>query len=117
MVSDLQSLISKCRVYFAIQSTKEILTEFRPHLCPSDWRFIHAMKYMLQFVTTDLPSEQADYGYKLYLNEFLYWWMNNLDERLECDMLDLLCRLPYKVHSFDIHLKTFLPFLFTKISR
>lgn len=116
MQKSLESLISKCRVYFSISSTREILNEFRPMMCPGDSAFDQAMTCMALFLPTDLPPDQDNNGYLLWLDEMLYWWKNSSNRTFELSLIELLSRLPYEaIHNinFDVNL----PIMFTKILR
>jgi proteasome activator subunit 4 len=50
--------------YFSIESTQEMLDEFRPLLCPFDTALSDGMASLAHFLPTLLPPEQHDLGFK-----------------------------------------------------
>ncbi|XP_055341641.1 proteasome activator complex subunit 4A-like [Paramacrobiotus metropolitanus] len=71
----LRELIGFCRYYFPLSATQEMLDEFRPMLCPFDDQMSTAMDYLSMFLPTMLKPHQAQYGYELWLEEFLNIWL------------------------------------------
>lgn len=70
------SCVRSCRFYFSVDSTTEILEEFRPWLCPFDARFSTAMYYFAAFLPINQPVEYHNKGYKLWLEEFFSLWLH-----------------------------------------
>lgn len=50
--------------YFSVESTQEMLDEWRPLLCPFDMAMTDAMGYLSFFLPTLLPPEHHDMGFK-----------------------------------------------------
>lgn len=70
-------MIRVCRFYFPPNSTKEILEEVRPMLCPFDMIMQRAMVYLELFLPTALMPDQEEIGWRLWkdemLGEHIYW--------------------------------------------
>ncbi len=50
--------------YFPVESTQEMLDEWRPLLCPFDVTMIKGCYYFDLFLPTGLPPEHHDKGFK-----------------------------------------------------
>ncbi|KFM69249.1 Proteasome activator complex subunit 4, partial [Stegodyphus mimosarum] len=74
--SHLKALIRACRPYFSLESTQEILDEFRPFMCPFDSEMAKAMNYFELFLCTTLPPSEHHRGFKLWFDEFMEIWQN-----------------------------------------
>ena len=71
--------------YFPVESTKEMLEEWKPLLCPFDTAMLDGMDYFGEFLPTLMFPEQFNHGYKLWFDELLHIWLesrnnNQLDE-------------------------------------
>ncbi|XP_067680549.1 proteasome activator complex subunit 4-like [Haliotis asinina] len=72
----LKSVVRYCRVYFSLESTAEMLEEWRPLICPFDVTVIKALNYLELFLPTSLPPEHYDKGYKLWFDELVQLWLS-----------------------------------------
>ncbi|XP_078590168.1 proteasome activator complex subunit 4-like isoform X2 [Branchiostoma floridae x Branchiostoma japonicum] len=72
----IKNVVRMCRVYFSVESSAEMLEEWRPLLCPFDVTTCKAMSYFEMFLPTTLPPEHHDKGFKLWLDELLKMWDN-----------------------------------------
>ena len=50
--------------YFPVESTKEMLEEWRPLLCPFDVTIVEGLSYIEMFVPVLLPPEEMDQGFR-----------------------------------------------------
>lgn len=116
MPAELETLIDSCRVYFSLSSTREILNEFRPFMCPVDSGFDYALTCMNLFLPVDIPRHQEQYGYLIWLDEMLYWFYNAMNKDAKDKILLLITRIPYQ-SVYHIDLNVFLPYLFSQILR
>jgi proteasome activator subunit 4 len=74
MESTLRQLIRVSRVYFAENTTSEMLDEWRPLLCPFDVTMGKAMGYFEMFLPTFNVKERTASTYDLWFDEFLGFW-------------------------------------------
>jgi proteasome activator subunit 4 len=70
----LRQLIRACRDYFPAEATTEMMTEWRPLLCPFDVTMGKAMAYFEMFLPTLDVKERAESTYKLWFDEFMSFW-------------------------------------------
>ncbi|XP_022243744.1 proteasome activator complex subunit 4-like [Limulus polyphemus] len=70
----LKTMIRSCRVYFSVESTQEMLTEWRPLICPFDVTMNKAMMYFELFLPTLLGPDNYDKGFRLWFEEFMEIW-------------------------------------------
>lgn len=80
--------------YFPIESTKEMLEEWKPLLCPFDTSMLDGMDYFGEFLPTLMFPEHFNHGYKLWFDELLHIWLesrnnNQLDEVRNNDMKEI----------------------------
>lgn len=69
------ALIRACRVYFPIESTQEMLEEWKPLMCPYTRKEMsRAMAYFELFLPTILLPEEHENGFKLWFTEFIQIW-------------------------------------------
>ncbi|CAF3884238.1 unnamed protein product [Rotaria sordida] len=68
--------IQRYSPYFSSTATQEILDQFRPQLCLTDWFVINTFKMFDLFLPVKLPPALHDQGFKLWLNEFFDIWEN-----------------------------------------
>ncbi|CAF4502010.1 unnamed protein product, partial [Rotaria sp. Silwood2] len=68
------SCIFYCSPYFSATATQEILDEFRPRLCPTDWTFSNNIRMLELFLPVHLPPNLHNQGFKLWLSEFFDIW-------------------------------------------
>ncbi|XP_013404552.1 proteasome activator complex subunit 4 [Lingula anatina] len=69
--SHIKSVVRMARPYFSVESTQEMLEEWRPLMCPFDTTMGKAMKYFELFLPTMLPPEHHDKGFRLWFEEFM----------------------------------------------
>ena len=50
--------------YFPVESTEEMLEEWRPLLCPFDVTIVEGLKYIAMFIPVSMPPEHKDRGFK-----------------------------------------------------
>ncbi|XP_072167902.1 proteasome activator complex subunit 4-like [Diadema setosum] len=90
----LKSLIRVSRPYFSVESTQEMLDEWRPLLCPFDETMTKGILYIEAFMPTLLPPEQHQKGFKLWLDEMINIWNNSQNSPcIESALVDLFSRL------------------------
>ncbi|VDP41341.1 unnamed protein product [Soboliphyme baturini] len=73
MLNSLESVIRLARLYFTDESTREILEELRPLMCPWDKSFGRALQCLCLFLPCSVPPEL---GFKLWFDEIMYWWLH-----------------------------------------
>lgn len=73
MLSSIETLVRHARVYFRLESTAEMLAEFRPYMCPWDMSFVRAACCYNLFLPTCLPLSQHPQSIQLWLDEVLFW--------------------------------------------
>ncbi|CAL1268746.1 unnamed protein product [Larinioides sclopetarius] len=115
--NNLKTLITNCSPYFSVESTQEILEEFRPYMCPFDSEMAKAMNYFDLFLCTKLPPSEHHRGFKLWFNEFIEMWQNwhNIPT-WENNLLSLFSRLA-KDNIGYIEWEPYLPMIFTRLLR
>lgn len=113
----LKSLIFSCRPYFSVESTQEILDEFRPYMCPFDSEMAKAINYFELFLCTSLPPAEHHRGFKLWFDELMGLWKNlhNIYS-WENSLLWLFSRLA-KENIGYINWEPYIPMIFTKLLR
>eukprot|EP00057_Strongylocentrotus_purpuratus_P019391 XP_011673865.1 PREDICTED: proteasome activator complex subunit 4 isoform X2 [Strongylocentrotus purpuratus] len=90
----LKSLMRMSRPYFSVDSTREMLEEWRPLLCPFDETMAKGIHYMECFLPTLLPPEHHQHGFKLWLDEMISIWNNSQNSpHIESALVDLFSRL------------------------
>ena len=125
----LRSLIRCSRAYFPEGSTKEMLEEWRPLMCPFDVTMGKAMSYFEMFLPTFDCYEKRESTYLLWFDEFMAFWSAcNNGPVWEANIFSLYARLaehnigridwePYIASLFTRIQKSFnLPVLYKKIS-
>src|SRR6185437_5798032 len=75
LVRNLKILIFAARAYFSVESTQEMLDEWRPLICPYHNSMEKAMGYFKLFLPTLLPPEEHQFGFKLWFHEFMDIWI------------------------------------------
>ena len=58
-------MIRTCRPYFPTGSTREMMTEWRPLMCPLDITMGKAMQYYETFLPTYMAYKDPDNTYKV----------------------------------------------------
>uniref|UniRef100_A0A0P4W4D0 Proteasome activator complex subunit 4 C-terminal domain-containing protein n=1 Tax=Scylla olivacea TaxID=85551 RepID=A0A0P4W4D0_SCYOL len=114
-----ENMIRVCRFYFPPNSTKEILEEVRPLLCPFDMIMQRAMVYLELFLPTALMPHQEDIGWRLWKDEMLGIWNACHNSNLwfwENTMFWLFARLAWHNIGY-IDWEEHLPMVFTKVLR
>ncbi|PIK56150.1 putative proteasome activator complex subunit 4 isoform X2 [Apostichopus japonicus] len=113
----LQKLIQVARTYFTVESTQEILDEFRPLLCPFDETMYKGLSYLKLFLPTMLPPEHHDKGFKLWLDEIMgILETNHNSPAWEPMVIDLLARTASRTLGY-IDWSEFIPMFFTRFLR
>lgn len=74
MEKNLRSLVRCCRPYFALDSTKEMLDEWRPLMCPYDVTMEKAIGYFELFLPTYNMASHKDKTYGLWFEELMTVW-------------------------------------------
>ena len=89
----LRQVIEVCREYFSDESTEEMLTLWKPLLCPADRSMATATKYFQLFLPTtkDIPAEKSWKLWRDMLQSFWRTWGNS--PGWEVDILKLYTRL------------------------
>ena len=91
--TQLRQVIKVCRGYFSDESTQEMLTLWKPMLCPADRSMATATKYFMLFLPTtkDIPAEKSWMLWRDMLQSFWRTWGNS--PGWEVDILKLYTRL------------------------
>uniref|UniRef100_A0AAQ4Q9D5 Proteasome activator subunit 4a n=1 Tax=Gasterosteus aculeatus aculeatus TaxID=481459 RepID=A0AAQ4Q9D5_GASAC len=115
--SVLKTLVKSCRPYFSESATQEMLDEWRPLLCPFDVTMQRAISYFELFLTTNLPPELHDKGFKLWFDELITLWLSvqNLPS-WEMHLVNLFARLANDNIGY-IDWDPYIPKIFTRILR
>lgn len=117
MSKTLEQMIRMARRYFSLNSTREILLELRPMMCPWDMSFVRAVCCLSLFLPTDLPPEHHHLGYKLWIDELVYWWLHVQNcPPWEGKLVQLLSRLTYDNIGY-VDWNERMPDMFTKLLR
>jgi proteasome activator subunit 4 len=66
--------IRYARVYFDVNSTREMLDEWRRMLCPFDTSMSVAFERFKLFLPVVMYEHESVHGYKLWLTEILALW-------------------------------------------
>ncbi|XP_023231412.1 proteasome activator complex subunit 4-like [Centruroides sculpturatus] len=72
----LKGLIQACRIYFSVDATQEMLSEWYPLICPFDTSMSKAISYLELFLPTCLPPEHHDKGFKLWMPDLMKIWQS-----------------------------------------
>ncbi len=113
--SVISDLIRKCRIYFPIESTQQILDEFRPLLCPYDSMMLRGIKYLELFLPTLIPQEYQNLGFELWFKEFMTIWKSCQNKpSWEKRIISLFSRLASDTIGF-IDWNPFIPTIFTRL--
>ncbi|XP_054706567.1 LOW QUALITY PROTEIN: proteasome activator complex subunit 4-like [Uloborus diversus] len=113
----LKSLIRSCRLYFSVDSTQEILDEFRPYMCPFDSGFARVVNYFESLLCTTLPPSEHDKGFRLWFDELMTMWQqwHNIPG-WENGFLWLFSRVA-KDNIGYINWEPYMPMIFTRLLR
>jgi len=115
----LKTCVQACRVYFPVDSTQEMLDEWRPLLCPFDTSMTEAVYFMECFLPTKLYPHEYDKGFRLWLDELLGLWQScqgvtgwdnqlmRLFSRLSDDCLGSVVWAPHVPKLFTSILRSF----------
>ncbi|KAG8177101.1 hypothetical protein JTE90_015245 [Oedothorax gibbosus] len=115
--NNIKILIKACNRYFPVESTKEILEEFRPYMCPFDSEMSKAMNYFELLFTTTLPPSEHHLGFKLWFDELIELWQHWHNIPVwENVFLSLLSRLAHDNIGY-IDWEPFIPMIFTRLLR
>ncbi len=113
--SVITELIRKCRIYFSIESTQEMLDEWRPYLCPYDTMMSKAMTYFDIFMPTLMMPKNHNQGFKLWFEEFMTIWKSCQNKpSWEWRIISLFSRLASDTIGF-IDWNPFIPTIFTRL--
>ena len=75
--------------YFPVESTQEMLDEFRPKLCVFDTSMGEGVEYLSRLLPVVMKPEEQDRGFRLWFDELIHLWLDcHLDTRPEsvCDV-------------------------------
>lgn len=113
--TSLKSLIRGCRAYFPIRSTQKILDEFRPLLCPFDPSMTKGTLYLELFLPTVCRPDEFEFGYKLWLDELMNIWEQNLNSpSWEQNLIWIFSRLSHNCIGY-IDWRPYIPKIFTHL--
>lgn len=93
----LKQLICFARAYFSKNSTKEMLDEWKQYLCIHNEKYRRYMEYFSLFLPTLLPPEEHEFGFKLWLDDFID--MLNWSQVPYTTLSNLLARLAEDVYG------------------
>ncbi|KAL5009261.1 hypothetical protein ScPMuIL_014842 [Solemya velum] len=92
----LKHVVRSCRVYFSLESTQEMLEEWRPLLCPFDITIMKGLAYLELFLPTQLGPDHSDRGFKLWFDELINMWDSfHHSPSWECNLVALFSRLAH----------------------
>lgn len=111
----LKALIQACRIYFSIESTQEMLSEWYPLICPFDTSMNKAISYLELFLPTCLPPEHHDKGFKLWMPDLMKIWQScyNINP-WENQLVWLFARLASENIGY-IDWEQYIPTIFTRL--
>ncbi|XP_077865747.1 proteasome activator complex subunit 4-like [Saccoglossus kowalevskii] len=113
----LKNLIKCARLYFPLESTQEMLDEWRPLLCPFDVTMSKGVGYMEMFLPTTLPPEHHDKGFRLWLDEMLNLWdATHSSPSWEVSVVELFARVANDNIGY-IDWTPYIPKIFTRMLR
>uniref|UniRef100_UPI00358F6C57 proteasome activator complex subunit 4 isoform X3 n=1 Tax=Myxine glutinosa TaxID=7769 RepID=UPI00358F6C57 len=113
----LTSVVQMCRTYFSLDSTAEMLEEWRPLLCPFDVTMQKAIIYFEMFLPTSLLPEHHNKGFKLWFDELIGIWdtVHNMPA-WEGTLVNLFSRLAFENIGY-VDWDPYIPKIFTRILR
>ena len=113
----LRSLIRCCRTYFPEGSTREMLDEWRPLMCPFDVTMGKAISYFEMFLPTFDCYDKRETTYLLWFDEFMSFWKTcSNGPPWEANMISLYARLAE--HNIGrIDWEPYVPIFFTRIQK
>lgn len=93
--------IKHARLYFPVESTKEMLDEWRPLLCPYDMTFSKAIEQFELFLPTIVYPHEHELSHKLWANELLDIWISiTTPHAWESQLISLFSRLACNVVGY-----------------
>ncbi|XP_074661309.1 proteasome activator complex subunit 4A-like [Tubulanus polymorphus] len=112
----LKQLAKDCNPYFSVESTQEMLEEWRPLLCPFDVTMMKGVQYLSLFLPQFLPPEFHDRGFKLWLDEFFSIWDSINASLWDENLRKLFSRIAsYNIGYIDW--EPLIPKIFTRIMK
>ncbi|KAH7645848.1 proteasome activator complex subunit 4-like protein 2 [Dermatophagoides farinae] len=105
--------ITNSKSYFSKDSTKEMLDEWKQYLCIHNEKYRLYMEYFSLFLPTLLPPEEHEFGFKLWLDDFID--MLNWSQVPYTTLSNLLARLAEDVYGY-IDWEPYLPYFFQKLN-
>ena len=113
----LKNLIRSCRPYFSLESTQEMLDEWRPLICPFDSLITKVTAYLELFLPTCIPPEHHNRGFKLWFNELMTLWQSSQNTpSWEQSLISLFSRLANHTIGY-IDWDPYIPQIFTHLIR
>lgn len=110
----LRNVVKLCRDYFPIEATEEMLSEWRPLLCPFDMTMPMGISLFETFLPTKTEPKNHQKSYLLWFDEFVgLWQMCHNKPSWEFDLLLLFSRLADNNIGF-INWEPIMPLMFSK---
>ena len=83
--------------YFPVESTQEMLDEFRPKLCVFDTSMSEGVEYLCRFLPVIMKPEEQDRGFRLWFDELIHLWLDCHIE-IRPESVRALCQAHVSVH-------------------
>lgn len=113
--SVLRNLISNCRFYFSLESQEEMLSEWRPLLCPFDVSMLKGISLIETFLPTTHYHLSNQPVNPAWLEELMELWkLSHNQSSWEADLVQLFSR----VSAFNTGLlnwESIMPLMFSRI--
>ena len=95
--------------YFPVESTQEMLDEFRPKLCVFDTSMSEGVEYLCRFLPVVMKPEEQARGFRVWFEELIHLWLDcHMDIRPESvrdparlTSLGTCVYLPTSVHMYS----------------
>ncbi|CAF0770306.1 unnamed protein product [Brachionus calyciflorus] len=111
------NFIRYARIYFNNESTKEMLEEWRTYMCPFDSAMNSVFEIYKLFLPTIMYEHELEYGYKLWLKEFLNLWTTFSTRNFwESHLVSLFARVASD-NIGEIDWSPYIPYIFSNTLR